>query len=687
MNVLLRCCIAFCCGILLHKALPEHWLPVINGPIMGGVAVVFIAFFFLVLFSRGNRYSSGTLMIVLFAGLGWLRTPQAVVEQDWSQLTAYVAVVLSPPETRAKTYKVEVELRRGKGENGWHPMLGKVLIYLDKMAEKPRYGQVLLVRGQPRRVESPQNPAQFDYQKFLGQKQIYHQHYLKATDFLFTSDYQGVWYKSWAFAVSEWSDAALRRLVVPDREYAVAKAMILGLRDEMDSELIQSYSAAGAVHVLSVSGFHIAIFISILTFMLKRLEKRRYGRWLSLGITLITMWFYAVLTGLSAPVIRSALMFTIFLLASPLKRKENGANALFGSALILLAIDPLLLFSVSFQLSYAALGGIIFLQPVLYQYFTPKTWLVDKLWEMTTVALAAQFITFPIAVYYFHQFPTYFLLANPFVALLATAMLPVAMVALLVSWVPYLSILLGWGLTGITWLLNEIVIWTDLLPFSTLEGLSLSAVELGLVYGIMAMLVALVYYREVRWGGYALALSALLCILQLKEMAYFNQQKLVVVHSVSRQSVVSLMNGKEALLLADSAFFQPNQQPFNFYLKNFYDERNVRSILQQPLVSFVKPSRFVKDLPFGKLIVWQGKSILLVEKSVQTTIPPVVDYVVIRNTAFRKVEELLRIFGNQKLIFDNSNKFYALENLRKQAKELGLPWYFVHENGAYLDFL
>ncbi len=687
MNVLLRCCIAFSCGILLHKALPEDWLPVINGPIIGGIAVVFFTFFFLVLFSRGNRYWSGTLMLVLFAGLGWIRTPQAVAEPNWSELRAYEAVVLSPPETRAKTYKVEVELRRGKGENGWYPMHGKVLIYLDKMAEKPHYGQVLLVRGQPRRIESPKNPAQFDYQKFLGQKQIYHQHYLKATDFLFTGDYQGVWYKSWAFSVSEWSDAALRRLVPPEREYAVAKAMVLGLRDEMDSELIQSYSAAGAVHVLSVSGFHIAIFISILTCMLKRLEKRRYGRWLSLGITLVTMWFYAVLTGLSAPVIRSALMFTIFLLANPLKRKENGANALFGSALILLAIDPMLLYSVSFQLSYGALGGIIFLQPVLYQYFTPQTWLVDKLWEMTTVALAAQFIIFPIAVYYFHQFPTYFLLANPFVALLATAMLPVAMVALLLSWVPYLSVLLGWGLTGVTWLLNEIVIWTDLLPFSTLEGLSLSVVELSLVYGIIAMLLALAYYREVRWGGYALALSALLCILQLKEMAYFSKQKIVVVHSVSRQSVVSLVNGKEALLLADSVFLQPNQQPFNFYLKNFYDERNVRCIQHQPLVSVINSSRIVKNLPFGKLIVWQGKSILLVEESVQDAVPPAVDYIVIRNTAFRKVEELLPVFGKQKLIFDTSNKFYALENLRRQAQKIGLPWYFVDEQGAFLDFL
>ncbi|MEZ4902049.1 MAG: ComEC/Rec2 family competence protein [Spirosomataceae bacterium] len=98
--------------------------------------------------------------------------------------------------------------------------------------------------------------------------------------------------------------------------------MVLGLRDEMDNDLVQAYSAAGAVHVLSVSGFHIAIFMGILTFLLGFFRKSKHGKWLYLSLTFATMWFYALLTGLSAPVIRSALMFSLFLLAKPLGRKK-----------------------------------------------------------------------------------------------------------------------------------------------------------------------------------------------------------------------------------------------------------------------------------------------------------------------------------------------------------------------------
>ncbi len=688
MNVLLRYTLAFILGILLHTVLPAHrYIPRADVWLMVWVGFSVTTLLLLLVFRRGSRYGLGTLMLLLFVSLGWLRAPLTDTVPDLSRVIAYEAVVLAPPETRAKSFKTEVELRRGKWEGAWHPMQGKVLLYVDKMAAKPRYGDILLIKGQPRLVEPPLNPAQFDYRTFLSRKQIYHQHYLKRTDFIVTGQSQGVWYKEWAFSVSEWSDAALRRLIPLDREYAVAKAMVLGLRDEMDTELVQSYAAAGAVHVLSVSGFHIAIFISLLTLLLKKANKRRYGKWFSLVIILLTMWFYAVLTGLSAPVIRSALMFTIFLLAEPFQRKNNKENALFGSALILLALDPLLLYSVSFQLSYAALGGIIFLQPVLYQMLTGKTWLVDKAWELTTVALAAQLITFPIAVYYFYQFPTYFLAANPFVALLATAMLPVAMAAIAFSQVPFLSDILGWLLTIVTWSLNKVVVWTDALPFSTLEGLSLSIWELGFVYGIMALLLGLVYYKEVRWGWGALLLSAVLFALQVLETQHFKRQKMVVIHAVSRQSAVSFIQGNSALLLADSAFLKPNASPYNFFLKNFYAERNVQFIHRQAIESINTAPQFVKQLPFGKLIVWQGKSFLLIEKPLRQAIPPVADYVLVRNSAFRNAAQLLSVFGTQKLIFDSSNKSYVLQTLQQEAETLDLPWYFVHKKGAFLAFL
>lgn len=681
MNALLRYTLAFIGGILLHGIAPLFWTSNEGFEVVLGIVVILgLLIFLLIRFHKSNRYLLGFLTFCLFVCLGWIRTPSLCNQTNFEQIIAYEAVVLSPVETRAKTYKIEVEILKAQWDNHWHPLEGKVLLYLDKKVSKPQYGDVLLIRGVPRLVEPPQNPAQFDYQRFLSYKQIFYQHYLRGTDFVLTGERQTNWLKDWAYRVSEWSDTALRRLVPLDREYAVAKAMVLGLRDEMDSELVQAYSAAGAVHVLSVSGFHITIFVGIVAFFLGRLEKRRRGRWLYLGITLITMWFYAVLTGLSAPVIRSALMFTIFLLAKPLGRKENSVNALFGSALILLAIDPLLIYSVSFQLSYAALGGIIFLQPVFYQSLTIKDGALDKIWAITAVALTAQLATFPIGAYYFHQFPNYFWLVNPLVVALSCAMLPVAFATIAFSWIPLVSNALGWLLTGITWLLNQIVIGTEKLPYAVLGGLSLSWIELLLIYGIMGLLLALVYYRDVRWWWGVGAASLGLFAVQVYEIQQFNKQSWLVVHAVPRQTAISLIENREGILIADSAFFQPDNKPFNFYLKNFYTARGIQHITPELLEA---PSQLLKTLPFGKLIVWQGRKILLVEKPIAETVPVAADFVVIRNTAFRKSEQLRTVFGNQKLIFDNSNKFYVLDTLQKQAMAHHLPWYFVGQKGAF----
>ncbi len=680
MNALFCYTLAFIAGILLHGVFPESWMNVIDYQMaVGTVLALILLLFFLIRFRKTNRYILGFLTLLLFVCLGWIRTPSLNHKADFNRVTAYEVGVTSPSETRAKTYKVEVALLKAQWNNQWQPLSGKVLLYIDKTAPKPRYGDVLLIRGAPRLVESPQNPAQFDYQRFLSYKQIFHQQYLRQTDFTLTGKRDTNWLKECAYTVSEWSDAALRRLVPLDREYAVAKAMILGLRDEMDNDLVQAYSAAGAVHVLSVSGFHVGIFVLLLAWLLRFIKKHRHGLYLYLGITLGIMWFYAVLTGLSAPVIRSALMVTILLLAEPLGKIKNTKSALFGSALILLVFDPLLIYSVSFQLSYAALGGILFWQPVLYQSLTFKDWFLDKIWEVSAAALMAQLATFPLAVYYFHQFPTYFLLVNPVVVGLSVAMLYVAFVTLALSWIPFLSVGLGWLLTMTTWLLNQAVVLTEKLPYSVLGNLSFSWLELLLVYGIGGCLLALLYYRDVRWfWGIGIASVGLL-ILQVVEISTFDKQKWLVIHSVPKQSAVSLIDGREAVLVADSAFFQPDQKPFNFYLKNFYVNQSINHTQYEPLEF---PAADVKMLPFGKLIVWQGRKILLVEKSIADKVPLISDYVLIRNTAFRKLENITAVFGNQKLIFDNSNKFYVLDTLQKQAIDKELPWYFVNKKGA-----
>ncbi|MEZ4902048.1 MAG: ComEC/Rec2 family competence protein [Spirosomataceae bacterium] len=343
-----------------------------------------------------------------------------------------------------------------------------------------------------------------------------------------------------------------------------------------------------------------------------------------------------------------------------------------------------MIYSVSFQLSYSALSGIIFLQPVLYQSLTFKDWFTDKLWAITAVAITAQLATFPIGAYYFHQFPTYFWLVNPLVVALSCAMLPVALAAIAFSFVPFLADLLGWALTGITWLLNEVVVWTQQLPNAVLGGLSLSSLELVLIYVMIGLVIALLYYRDIRLGWAIASATLVLLAIQVVEIRESKTQKHIVIHAIPRQTAITLMQGNHAFLVADSSFFQPDKKPYNFYLQNFYIERNINHVTQESLQSPSDTLGLVKSLPFGKLIVWQGKKLLLVEKALNNALPPVADLVLIRNTAFREVEKIKQVFGEQKLIFDNSTKFYVLDTLQKQAEANQLPWYFLHKQKVFV---
>ncbi|TAG70567.1 MAG: ComEC/Rec2 family competence protein, partial [Runella slithyformis] len=443
-------------------------------------------------------------------------------------------------------------------------------------------------------------------------------------------------------------------------------------------ELVQAYSVAGAVHVLSVSGFHIAIFVYILGKILGFLEKRKHWRWVYLGATLGIMWFYAVLTGLSAPVIRSALMFTLLLLAQPLGRKKNTENALFGSALVLLILDPMLIYSVSFQLSYAALAGIIFWQPFLYQTISFQQKWADWVWGITAVALTAQLATFPLGVYYFNQFPVYFWLLNPVVVGLAFVQLPLALATIAFSQVPFLADILGWATTFTTWLLNQAVVSIEALPHARLAGLAFSTLELVLVYALIGTLLLLIYHRNRRWLWVMAMLSLVLCRIQLLENEQYDNQKTMVAHAVPYQTAVSLVAGQHALLIADTAFLN-NNRAFDFYLDDFYTQRGIRQTTRVALENVPNNPPLLRRFSFGQLLVWQNKKVVFIEQPV-AALPPIADLVLVRKSAYRHANDLLKSFGNQVIVLDNSNKYYILENLQKE----GLPYYFTNTQGAWV---
>lgn len=269
------------------------------------------------------------------------------------------------------------------------------------------------------------NPNQFDYCNYLQNKQIYAQLYADANDIQVSSQIEkDIWYYA----------ANLRSRIIQNleknhfakEELNVAVALIMGQQQDISQDIIRDYQYAGAVHILSVSGLHIGFILLFVTFILKPLPNSKHGSFIKLLITLTALFLFGILAGLAPSVVRSITMFSFVAIGLFLRRSVNIYHTLLVSILLILLFQPSFLFDVGFQLSYVALFFILWLQPLLASLWTPKYKIQKYFWDILTVSFAAQTGTFPLSIYYFHQFSALFFATNIIV-------------------IPFLSIIMGLG--------------------------------------------------------------------------------------------------------------------------------------------------------------------------------------------------------------------------------------------------
>ena len=261
---------------------------------------------------------------------------------------------------------------------------------------------------------------------------------------------------------------ALEQYIHAERERAVDEALIIGFRDKMSFDVMQSYAAAGVIHVLAVSGLHVAILFAMLQWLLSFMRRKKHGRIFQAILIVIIIWIFTLVTGASGSVIRAATMFT----ASPLAGRCKSAsmyNILAGSALLILLFNPSLIMDVGFQLSYVAVIGITSLYPYVNNWLYRENALIDKIWKITAVSIAATVATLPLTSFYFNQFPTYFLIANLIVIPLSGIILQTGLALIVFQFIPPLAWLLGQLVFALTWIMNEFIISIQQLPGSVIH--------------------------------------------------------------------------------------------------------------------------------------------------------------------------------------------------------------------------
>ena len=632
---------------------------------------------------RTQAIVRGTLACLAFFFSGWIVTYHKTGINDQQHFinhgdfTYYQAVVTSNTEAKTKTYRVESEIQAVKSGNKWENSTGKVFLYFNRQDDlKPEYGDVFLIKGLPSAIDPPKNPEEFNYKQYLTYKGIYAKHFLKDKDYVRIGNEPPSRLMSIALRANVFADSVFKARIENPREYAIANAMIVGIRDDIDDDLLSAYSASGAIHVLSVSGMHVGILFWMLSKILGWLKNRgKYGKWSFLIIVLSILWTYAVFTGLSSTVLRAVVTFSFLLIGTTLNRSHNIYNILAVSALVLLAWNPYWLADIGFQLSYLAIIGIVYLYSYLNELVNPTNPLIRMVWEGTVICFAAQLFTTPLSIYYFHQFPTYFLIANPAVAFFSFSILPAGLLLLFCAFVPYISEAPAFILKYSCYFLNETIFSFQKLPLSTLKGFSISMPELLALYAVLGLTIAFFRYSELKYLRMAAGIFIMLTLVNIYEDYRQSNQKELTFHAINNHTGVSLIEGKSATFMGAEAVIH-DKKIYNFNLKNYYDKMGASN---QNFLN-VAPYTNNQGLTFFE---FEGKKIVWLQRPFRGNLKGKADYVLLSNNAIKNLSLSFTDFQANLIILDSSNKPYLIENLKQQADDMGLNLIALNSTGAY----
>lgn len=621
------------------------------------------------------------------------KTKTTLFTDDSNQLL--IGEVVEPVQVKENTVKAILSIKGIKNNTTWIEGNGNVIIYLqkDSLASLLEVGDVISFEPKLENVPPPKNPNEFDFRKYLSYHLIHQQAFLRSNNWHLISKPASSGIFKIANDARNYLIKTLENKGLKDKELAIASALILGYKDSIDAQLKSSYSSAGAMHVLAVSGLHVGVIFLIFSQLLSFLDKIKYGNLLKGSILIIILWAYALLTGLSPSVLRAATMFSFIVAAKMTNRNSSFFNTLAASALVLLIYNPLLIMEVGFQLSYLAVIGIVIIQPWVNNWFYTRWWLPRKIWEITAVSIAAQVATFPLSLLYFHQFPNYFMFSNLIVIPLALAILSLGIATLCFAFIPVIGDYLALGLNYLIKFLNYSVNLIDGLPYSLTENIRFSILDAWLLYLTIIFLIALIAYRKFKF----LLSSCLLLIVFLGNNGWINynslKQQKIIIYNIPQYATVNFIDGDDNILVSDIKLTE-NRSKLMFHVQNNWINNGVKNEKIVRLDHLLKKHQLSniyridnKNL-FNKRNYFQfyNYKIAIIDNNFNTF--PTnkklkIDLLILTKNTQLSIEEVSKLFDFNELIIDGSNSNYNSERLNQEAKLLSLKTWDITKNGAF----
>ncbi|OMQ08412.1 ComEC/Rec2 family competence protein [[Flexibacter] sp. ATCC 35103] len=539
---------------------------------------------------------------------------------------------------------------------------GKIIVNIQKDSlQNPIIGSVIKVNTILLGNTQSKNPNQFNYSKYLEDKQIYAQVYISKSEISINKKFKkDIWYYS----------GKLHSRIVKNLETAhfnkeemnVALALILGQQQDISSEIIQDYQYSGATHILSVSGLHVGFIMLFINFILKPIPNTRRGSLIKLISILISLTIFAVISGLSPSVLRSVVMFSFLATGNHLRRSGSIYHTLLVSMLLILLFEPYFLFDVGFQLSYLALLFIVWLQPLLKRIWTPKKKILITIWNALTVSFAAQIGTLPLCLYYFHQFPGLFFVTNiviiPILSFIMIAGIIVMIYAVFTS--PPIFIIEIFEKS--IYLLNKTIHIVASFEWFVIRDISFNFYFLLTFY--LFIIAAIVWNKK---PDYTKFVAFLITVILLQISFIFTKKEIeskheLIVYNTKKNTLISERRGKNIIIFTSDTISKNNI--LNTYLVGNFAQ--------------LKSTYKIKNTLF-----FNGKKIAVIDSSGIYAAKTQPDILILTQSPKINLERILNDLQPKILIADASNSYNMQKIWRITCLKKNIPFHATNEKGFY----
>ena len=607
---------------------------------------------------------------------------------------------------RPNNYRLTLRLNKiGTATDSMHDCTGNLLIYIrkdstektpsDGKSEKvppqyqlsrnaliPQYGDLIVLKSKIRATEPPKNPDAFDFKQYLHRQNIHYQTFATIEDIKILGERRGNPLQQLAIDCQKYLLTILKKHLTTEREFAVGSALLLGYRDAVDEDVRNAYVQTGAMHILAISGMHIVLIFNGLQWLFSAYKSgNRRFRWTKAIVSLVLIWFFSLITGFGASILRAAVMASFLAVGQTMKRRGNIYNILAASAFVLLLWQPLFLFDVGFQLSYFAVVGIVYFYPKIQKLVISKNKLVNQIWDGLAIGFAAQLAVTPLSIYYFHQFPTYFWLSGLLAVPLSNGALYVGIGLFLFDKLPFIGYVSGKILFCCLFFMNKILFLIQTFPHALVDKLSFSLIMLLLFYWALIHISFAIQNRKLRTFFTPLSIFIVLSSVYAFSTIQHIQQNRIVIYNVYKESLVDFIEGDTCFSFTES---DTSQASISNKIKYAADNHRI-----QLKINKIHTFNFDDSLKTAHFSYFKGISqfgsfrLAIVDKLPNAPIDLPFDAVLIRHNPRFSIEELSQKIQFKQVIVDASNSRRNVDMWKNMCITINKPFYDINESGAW----